>query len=323
MKWKTKLFIILTIIFCFLHSGEGYTKYTELKHRNFLIRYNLSDENRALQVVKILQKTDPEIQDFYGIDFQGRVTVILAGSAAEFNRLAFQKLPSWSAAVFLPEPMRIVIREPTFIHTTDQLQTEIEHELSHLYFSRRFSNENIPLWFNEGLAEYLSGEEIDLHRGVIIANALFAKKIIPLTSVDSLLSFSPGKAQLAYAQSLSSVLYLKDLLNNSGSNWQEFLTAIEENGFPSALNRNLKIDSIDFEVKWYQWLKHKYQWFIVFNLENLIWFGLAVILIGALYAVRYRNRKILKQWEDEEQMQSYILLNDVPDESLISNEEDK
>jgi hypothetical protein len=295
----------------------------EVKHRNFLIRYELSDENRALEVVKILKKTVPEIQDFYSIDFKGRVTIVLAGSAAEFNRLTYQELPSWSAAVFVPKLMQIVIREPTFIHTADQLQKEIAHELSHLYFSLRFPRENLPLWFNEGLAEYLSGEEIDLHRGVIIANAIFTKKIIPLTNVDSLLSFSPGKAQLAYAQSLSSVFYLKDLLKNSGSDWQEFLTTVEEYGFPSALNRNIKMDSIDFEVRWYKWLKHKYQWFIVFNLENLIWFGLAVILIGALYAVRYRNRKILRQWEDEEQIQPYVLFDYVPDERLISNEEDK
>ncbi|MEJ2051879.1 MAG: hypothetical protein P8Y60_18970, partial [Calditrichota bacterium] len=148
-------------------------------------------------------------------------------------------------------------------------------------------------------------------------------KIIPLTNIDSLLSFSPGRAQLAYAQSLSSVLYLKGLLKNSGSDWQEFLASVEEYGFPSALDRDIKMDSIDFEVRWYQWLKHKYQWFVVFNLENLIWFGLAVILIGALYAVRYRNRKILRQWEDEEQMQSYVLFDYDPDERLISNEEDK
>ncbi len=322
MKRSFKFFIKLILLFLLYQTNYVFANFLEVKYQNYLIQYHVNDENRALEVVRILKKNIPAIENFYGIDFKGRMTVILSHSAAEFQSLTNSQLPNWSAAVFLPGEMKIIIRDPTFLHTEDQLEKEITHEISHLYFTARFPGIDLPLWFNEGLAEYLSQEEIDLHKGVIIANALFAKKIIPLTNIDSLLSFSPGRAQLAYAQSFSAVIFLGNLLKHSGSNWPIFLDAIEKEGFQPALSQNIDMDAIDFEVKWYQWLKNKYQWFVIFNLENLIWFGLAVVLIGALYAVRYRNRKRMSQWEEEELLHPNLLLNDVQDETLISNHED-
>jgi len=323
MKWISKFFFIMSFLLLVSPVKDVFANFQEVKHQNYLIQYHVNDENRALQVVRILKKNVPAIANFYNIVFDRRITVILSGSAGEFQRLTQSQLPNWSAAVFLPAEKKIIIRDPKFLHTQDQLEKEITHEISHLYFTARFSPAALPLWFNEGLAEYLSQEEIDLNNGVIIANALFAKKIIPLTNIDSLLSFSPGRAQLAYAQSFSAILFLENLLHKSGSNWQVFLNSIEDGGFQDALYKNIQMDAIDFEVKWYQWLKNKYQWFVIFNFENLIWFGLAIVLIGALYAVRYRNRKRLNQWEEEEFQHPGLFLNDVQDETLISNNEDR
>jgi hypothetical protein len=322
MKLISKFSIIVILLYLVSPVKDVFANLLEVKYQNYLIQYHVNDENRALQVVRILEKNVPAIEKFYGIDFRGRITLILSGSTTEFQSLTRSQLPNWSAAVFLPAEMKIIIRDPTFLHTEDQLEKEITHEISHLYFSARFPGVELPLWFNEGLAEYLSLEEIDLHRGVVIANALFAKKIIPLTNIDSLLSFSPGRAQLAYTQSFSAVIFLGNLLKHSGSNWPVFLETIEKKGFQPALSQNIHMDAIDFEVKWYQWLKNKYQWFVIFNLENLIWFGLAIVLIGALYAVRYRNRKRMSQWEEEELQHPGLLLNDIQDETLISNHED-
>ena len=47
-----------------------------------------------------------------------------------------------------------------------------------------------------------------LPEGVIIANAIFTRKIIPLMHIDSLMLFNSGRARLAYLQSLTAIQFL-------------------------------------------------------------------------------------------------------------------
>ncbi|MFZ0390437.1 MAG: hypothetical protein WAN36_08250, partial [Calditrichia bacterium] len=195
-----------------------------------------------------------------------------------------------------------VIRPPDIRTAESNLEESLSHELSHLYFNEKFGREYLPLWFNEGLAEKLSGERLGIQQGIILSNALWARKIIALSHIDSLLQFSGHRASLAYLQSFSAVLFLENRYLGGQKSWQEFLTAVRQTGWETALNRFTGMDEIDFEIKWYRWLKEKYRWFIIFNAENLIWIAMVIVLAGALYAVRYRNRQILENWEKEEML---------------------
>ncbi|MEJ2538208.1 MAG: hypothetical protein P8048_14350, partial [Calditrichia bacterium] len=117
----SKFFIIVILLYLVSPVKDVFANLLEVKYQNYLIQYHVNDENRALQVVRILEKNVPAIEKFYGIDFRGRITLILSGSTTEFQSLTRSQLPNWSAAVFLPAEMKIIIRDPTFLHTEDQL----------------------------------------------------------------------------------------------------------------------------------------------------------------------------------------------------------
>lgn len=297
-----------------LFVSRSYSQFLEVSYQNFIIRYDQSDEKRALAVAKILEKSIPVMQNFYQIHLDTKASIVLTRSQNEFQRLTRYQLPEWSAAVYVPQMRQIILKDAVSFNSPKQMEKELIHEISHLFFDYRFSDKSTPLWFNEGLAEYLSGEKIEIKKGVIISNALFANKIIPLINIDSLLSFSTSRAQLAYVQSLSAVIFLKRSFGNHGKNWNGFFNLYEKEDFQTALKDYTGMDPIDFEIKWYRWIRDKYKWFVIFNLENLIWFAMAVILIGALYAIRYRNRKILMQWESEEVEQATMISDDFNDE---------
>ena len=178
------------------------------------------------------------------------------------------------------------------------------HELSHLYLHKKFGENNIPLWYNEGLAEYLSVGSISLHSGLVLSNAIWAKSILPFNRIDSLLFFSKHKADLAYVQSLSAVLFLFDRLGDRES-VDLFHQTILEKGWVHAFQQNMKMDQIDFEVAWYRYAEDKYRWLFILNAENLIWVVLLLVLIVGMYWIRYRNKKILKKWEYEEQIHGF------------------
>ncbi|MEJ2635423.1 MAG: peptidase MA family metallohydrolase [Calditrichia bacterium] len=300
MNWY-KVFLIYIFV-GLLSSGNASADSgkVELRHENFKVVYAREDEYRALNIIKELQKHSPVCQNFFGAELQGLITIYLPSSKAEFTYLAGQKLPDWSAAVYVSSMKRIVLKRPEWTLTDTPLEKDLAHELSHVYLDERLGAQKVPLWFNEGIAEYLSGQRINIAEGVTLSNALFTKRITQLASIDSLLSFPASRARLAYLQSLSVILFLNSRYLQNQASWNRFMEAISAGTFDAALQNLTGMDKIDFEIKWYRWLQEKYRWFVIFNLENLIWVAMVVVLIGALYAIRYRNRRRLEQWEQEE-----------------------
>ena len=253
-----------------------------------------------MTVLNTLKDAVPRMEHFYGLKVRKPVSVYLPVSRQEFRRLTGGGLPTWSGAVYISTQNAVVIKKPEWVKGRFELRKEFLHELSHVYFNAFFRGRRVPLWLNEGLAEFLSGEAVGIPEGVMLGNALWAKKIIPLSHLDSLMTFSASRARLAYLESLSAVIFLRNHYLTTEAEWQMFFRQIAAQGLEEAIRRQTGMDFIDFELSWYRWLQKKYRWFVVFNLENFIWLALILVLIGALYALRYRNRKILSRWEREE-----------------------
>lgn len=300
MKWKILGFLIILSALFFGTDSAG-AQEVRITFRNFRIIYSPEDEGRAMTVLNILKEAVPRMEHFYGQKLGKPVSVFLPASHAGFRHLTGGRLPDWSGAVYLPARNAVVIKKPEWVSGQFELRKEFLHELSHVYFDAVFRGRRVPLWVNEGLAEYLSGEKVGIPEGVILANALWAKKIIPLSHIDSLMTFSTTRARLAYLESYTAVLFLQNHYLTREGAWQQFLRQVAARGLEDAIRRQTGMDFIDFELRWYRWLQKKYRWFVVFNLENFIWLALILVLVGALYALRYRNRKILSRWEREEQ----------------------
>ena len=305
MKWHNFLLFVIFITFFLKIPCSGQTRYVEMSYDHFRIKYLPKDENRAMAGLQILKENQPRFEKFYGIRIQRFYSIIFPGSLPEFRHLTGGRLPEWSGAVFMPRQRYIVIKNPEWAVSNLQLETNLTHEVSHLYFYEKFGKKSLPLWFNEGLAEFLSGEKLNIRRGTLLANALFSHTLIPLGDIDSLLAFRAGRANLAYIESLSAILFLQHNYISPGYEWQEFLNRVLASDFDTAIKDLTGMDMIDFELKWYRWVDKKYSWFILFNLENLVWVVMAVVLLGALYSLRYRNKKTLRRWELEETIEGY------------------
>jgi Peptidase MA superfamily len=281
---------------------QGYTpSYQVMRHQNFLIKYEINSENMALKVVDLLDKNVGKMEGFYDITVNTPVSIIIAGSSEDFEAYSNSSFPTWTGATYLSSRDIILLKNPRWANQEIDFQREFSHELSHLYFNKRFGESEIPLWYNEGLAEYLSVGSINLHSGLVLSNAIWAKSILPFGRIDSLLSFSKQKAELAYVQSLSAVIFLFDRLADR-ENLNHFHQTIVEKGWANALQQDIGMDLVDFEIAWYRYVDHKYRWLFILNVENLIWVALLLILMIGMYLVRYRNKRILKKWEYEEQV---------------------
>lgn len=292
--------LVIWMICAFLSPYSLRTEMVEIRHENFVIRYDSNDERSAKFLWKTLQKVNPSLQEFFHLKLSQRIVIYWLDRETDFQRMIPAHLPDWVQGFYLPEQKKIVLRRMMGMNQSNNLSEVLTHELSHLYLHQLLGDIPIPTWFNEGLAEYLTGKEINISEGVILANAIFSGQWLELETIDSLYAFTHHRAQLAYIESYTAVRFLERYIQIKELNWTNFFDIICAFGFEKALTEVSGMDEIDFEIKWYRDLKDKYQWFIIFNWENFIWITMVLILIGAMYAIRYRNRKILIEWDKEE-----------------------
>ncbi len=79
-----------------------------------------------------------------------------------------------------------------------------------------------------------------------------------------------------------------------------------KNGF--SFNESFKKESgedlIDFQIKFETYLEENYNWIFLFSSARYIYVILPFILIIGFIYYRYRRRKIITQWEIEEQLEN-------------------
>jgi hypothetical protein len=70
-------------------------------------------------------------------------------------------------------------------------------------------------------------------------------------------------------------------------------------GWETALLNSIGRDEIGFEIDWLDALEKKYRWMMLMNFENVMWVILVLALFLIMYFIRLRNKRKLRQWEDE------------------------
>lgn len=293
------LIFYLTVSIMLPEKISGQTELEVMNFRNYTIAYNKGDLENVRWIRERLERFSLELDAFYQIKPTSQVRVVIARSQQAFIR-HHRQIPHWAAAVYLPARKMIVLKSPSWAGSSLSLEKDLLHELSHFYFDEKFAKQQIPLWYNEGLAKFLSGERIDILTAVRLSNAFHTGGIVPFDDVEDLSRFPRQQAELAYQQSLSAVLFLQEQLQ-SRERWQQFHQKVTATGWDAALEHYIKTDAFGLELKWLNSIENDYRWLFLFNTENLLWISMAGIFIAAYALTKLRNRRKLKQWEQFEQ----------------------
>jgi tetratricopeptide (TPR) repeat protein len=114
--------------------------------------------------------------------------------------------PSWAGAVN-DGKLRIPIRGVTVM--TPDLARVLKHELTHS-FLRSLAGGRCPTWLNEGIAELMEPRSSGLYAQPL-ATLFQQRREIPFSVLEHpFIRFSDVQAQVAYAESLSGVEYLRE-----------------------------------------------------------------------------------------------------------------
>lgn len=286
------------ILFALVSIAETVPERAVMKIGNYEFLHQSKDSIFVARLLESIQDPLDQIESFFDLQPSSRVSVYLTRSEKEYQHFARIGVPEWSQAVAIPSQNLIVLK-------VDKAEDIVEaprvllHEMVHLFFAEKIPGRRVPVWLNEGVADYLSGERIELRQKVMLSEALLQKKLLELNSLDTLLDFHRSKAGLAYTQALSAVEYF--VLTFGEDRLQELLFALSvERSFNLAFTKVTGIEFIDFEVGWYEYVNDNYRWLIVLNFDNLLWITMGLLAVLAIVVIRFRNRRKLKSWDQQE-----------------------
>jgi hypothetical protein len=184
-------------------SAESDFSQQETGHFTFHYEGGKTPERLRQQIVTVMESHYDELVRDLNVEPR-QISVSLYSDQAYFD---VTQAPAWSAAVN-DGKVRIPISGLTEV--TPELSRVLKHELSHSFINQ-LTRGRCPQWLNEGVAQVMEDRDVSRFGGHTLAMIYASHQQIPLNALDaSWMRFNRGQAQLAYAEGLAAVEYIRD-----------------------------------------------------------------------------------------------------------------
>jgi len=243
-----------------------------------------------------------------GQEVLAHVTVRVAPTVADMARLAPPDAPppDYASGVAY-HGLHFVLLSMMSPHGAEAVNLDevFRHELAHVALEDAVQGKHVPVWFNEGLAIWLS-DELAMARTKTLWSATLSGTLIPLSELDRSFPRDNFEVSIAYAESAD---FLRFLLRKSDRlRFASMISRVREGQtFDRAVTEAYGADLRRLEFEWRGDLEHRFSVIPVLTGGGLIWV-LVIALIGAAYVRRRRRAKaILARWEREEAIEDALL----------------
>jgi hypothetical protein len=263
-------------------------------------------EADARVVSPLLAEADTLARDLtseLGISLQKPITVIIAPTAEEFQRIqpAGARVPAWAIGVAYPTENLIILLSPRVPQRghIDLLKT-FQHELIHIALGQAFKGkEQVPRWLNEGLA-MIAGGEWSVARLSTITFAVLGGKLIPMEKITGSFPWDPGQAELAYCESFYFISFLKGQFGSDA--FKKFMAAyIARKNFKQAIEDAYLVRWDEMEELWLSYLRVRFSWIPLITSSTTLWFLATLIFILGYVRKKRMNRLKLAEWKRQEE----------------------
>jgi len=229
------------------------------------------------------------------------LTLVLTRRAERFRELTGDALPDWSAAVALPGG-RIVISplEGKKIGLEHILAHEIVHCIIHDAAGKTF----VPRWFHEGCAEVLSGRWGIRSRLYLVWHVIRGN-LLSFDDIQRIFSRGSLDAGLAYDQSMVAV---NRLIAEFGEDTPaRILDGLERgDAFHEAFLAATGLLPSEFEPRYLAHMARTYGKRSLVTLIPGTWTGIILLAFFVYIVKKHRNRRLLREWEDDERYGNII-----------------
>lgn len=264
--------------------------------RHFGVFFVEAEARSALALAENAEELRARVVRELGADFDAKILVYLAPDRETYEALQpGRKPPSWSVGVAHSSERTILLFSPTGalregLH--GDTATTFMHETAHIALHEIVGGRRVPRWLNEGVAQMIAREWSTDDAFRLTVGALF-DGLIPLDDLMRGWPETASRAKLAYAQSLSLAIYLKEKRQ-----LKPLLAAIAGGQAPRRALRTVTGQSLpQFEKRWRRYLERRQTWLVVLN-RSCIWGGMALLAILAGVIVLIRRRRKYETLDD-------------------------
>ena len=257
----------------------------------------------ALSSADIINAINQEIQTMY--NSYGPIPKNKFSIEIGNNKHMLSKHPhwKWSLGFTYHYPDKIFIKDPALSKIGwGKFKKVIAHELNHIMLNRISRHHKIPRWFKEGVAMKIANE-ISMYHKLKIASNTNNAMLFNLEEYSEFKDMSKQEFHFAYAISSASIILLEKIY---GYNTIDRIIENLINGqtFQESFYNSTGFEITDFYEIFYNETKKHFFWFKFINLPKNLFAIMPLLLIIGFYIKSYKNKKIVEQWELEEELEN-------------------
>lgn len=250
---------------------------------------------------------DSEIKKYFNfeylIDSPIYIELVDAKNDETVVKRDYVDLPRWIAAYAVPTENKVVMRYNSIgSYPYIELRAVLKHELVHIYLDKivRDKRNQIPKWFQEGLAMYI-GRKWGFDDYYQLTIGMMRINYIPLRELENFFPQSEYEVRIAYAESFSFLNYL--VKRYGEESLKEILSRLAKGErFYEVLKSLTKQSISDLEKDWISESLKYYRWIPFIASTSFLWIIITLFSIY-VYWNKHRKKKLLyKKWEEEDML---------------------
>jgi len=248
-----------------------------------------SERDRVAKLIDGLDEHWADVTDDFGVVVDDDLLIRVARNPREMHAMApiDHPPPDYATGVAYPAwgVILLSMSAPDTWEPPD-LEVVLVHELSHVALYRAVRGNEVPRWFNEGVAIQQSEVRL-LPRMESLLRAAAQRSLLRLAELDRHFPERPYEVNIAYAQSADVVGFLRRT-HNDERRFQRMIQSLRDaETFDTALAGAYGWTRVGLERQWRESLRTRYRILPALLAGSTIWVAAAILV---LFAYRRRRR---------------------------------
>jgi len=279
-------------------------EWSTLKNNEIIILHSKALKPVAEEVTIIYPRLKSELEKILKLKLNFSPTIILEDNHDNFFKMSGHPLVLGFA---IPDRSLIVIDYSKVIRKPYSLESIIKHELCHLLLHYYIDEKKLPKWFDEGVAQWVSGGIADILMAdhTRLDRAIVTGRYIRIKSLENTFPRKDEYLILAYEESKSIVDYIVSKYGPEGI-LKIIYSLQKDDNINQAVLASFSMSFDELEKNWYGSVKENTTWLILLtnHLYEILFFFAGVSLIIAYIKILIRKRS-LRDEEDSTTEREY------------------